>query len=936
MINNMKLGCLMMLFTATMVLGAGGIIPGNGTESNPYLIEDLADFDLFADEANAQVYWAEGIYTKLKGDINLSGRIYNTALLAQNERYHGVFDGQGYQIKNLKVDSNSSYAAVFGKLSESAEVNNLGINDCRIEGRSYVGGLVGSNGGKIVNCYVNGIIKGTGYDMCGGLAGLSYGSIIRCYSTGSVIGKNQVGGLVGENMGMILSCYSSCLVSCNGTTSGIGESYAGGLVGNNGDIYIQGSPKIINCYSSGGVNSALSDKKGGLVGYNFNGCAVNSYWDINISNISDSWGGIPKTTTELKNISTFIGWGDGSWVIDSGIDYPRLVWEKTVGDIIDIDYSARVYSGAGTSADPFVLTTSDDVVNMGVRVSDWKGHFVLANDIDMSGVGNYTPPTCFEGVFNGNGHKIINLKLDTSLSGVRRQVGMFGYVDVDGVIKNLELLDVNIKGGSFVGALAGFVNEGIIENCHTSGSVVGTQEYDVGGLLGNICYGMVEKCSSSCTVQGPMSVGGLSGTIHGATVRKSFASGNVYGDHLVGGLVGQAYAGVFSGISSYIVDSYASGKVDGFGYVGGLVGGNNGSIERCYSVAYSWIGFISYNTGSVLDCFWNVENCIKPVSEGGAVKTSFEMQSIGTYLDAGWDFVDENINGNEDIWHMPNGTFGYPMLEWQKDIPGDISGRYSVDIEDFSEISSSWMSKYYLEDLEILASNWLSEPVMIPPPTLALHYSLDSTDVDDSSEYGRNGTAFGEIRLIEGIDGNCYDFDGVNDYIEVAGFVGVNGISARTVSVWVKLDEDLNNSDKTMFTIVSWGKGDNADPYKKWLMIIDESTGKLALSIYDARLKGGPDLEDGQWHHVALVLPEQANNINEVRMYIDGKEVETNASTLDAVIDTAITENVLIGASDSDPSSGIQSPGRFFKGAIDNIYIYNAALNAEEIAELAQ
>ena len=37
--------------------GAGGILPGDGlSESTAYLIEDLADFDVFADPNNAATY----------------------------------------------------------------------------------------------------------------------------------------------------------------------------------------------------------------------------------------------------------------------------------------------------------------------------------------------------------------------------------------------------------------------------------------------------------------------------------------------------------------------------------------------------------------------------------------------------------------------------------------------------------------------------------------------------------------------------------------------------------------------------------------------------------------------------------------------------------------------------------------------------------------
>ncbi len=59
----------------------GGTDP-NGSPEKPYLIEDLVDFDTFADPNNAATYWAAGVHTKLMTNIDLSGRTYTTAVIA--------------------------------------------------------------------------------------------------------------------------------------------------------------------------------------------------------------------------------------------------------------------------------------------------------------------------------------------------------------------------------------------------------------------------------------------------------------------------------------------------------------------------------------------------------------------------------------------------------------------------------------------------------------------------------------------------------------------------------------------------------------------------------------------------------------------------------------------------------------------------------------
>ncbi|MCK5272751.1 MAG: hypothetical protein KAJ52_09235, partial [Sedimentisphaerales bacterium] len=53
-------------------MGAGTEPLTDGSAAYPHLIEDLADFDVFADQANAATYWSSGVYTKLTCDPNLT------------------------------------------------------------------------------------------------------------------------------------------------------------------------------------------------------------------------------------------------------------------------------------------------------------------------------------------------------------------------------------------------------------------------------------------------------------------------------------------------------------------------------------------------------------------------------------------------------------------------------------------------------------------------------------------------------------------------------------------------------------------------------------------------------------------------------------------------------------------------------------------------
>lgn len=70
------------------------------------------------------------------------------------------------------------------------------------------------------------------------------------------------------------------------------------------------------------------------------------------------------------------------------------------------------------------------------------------------------------------------------------------------------------------------------------------------------------------------------------------------------------------------------------------------------------------NVGSLVGCLWDIETSGLTTSSTGQGKTTAEMQTAGTLLKAGWDFVNETKNGTEDIWWILEGQ-DYPRLYWE-------------------------------------------------------------------------------------------------------------------------------------------------------------------------------------------------------------------------------------------------------------------------------
>ena len=94
-----------------------------------------------------------------------------------------------------------------------------------------------------------------------------------------------------------------------------GKNYVGGLVGFQSDVNT-----IKVCCATCNV-SGVNMCAGGLVGFSY-GAVVDSYYDSQTSGQSDT-GGTAKTTAEMKQQATFVGWNfDTVWMINEGLSYP--------------------------------------------------------------------------------------------------------------------------------------------------------------------------------------------------------------------------------------------------------------------------------------------------------------------------------------------------------------------------------------------------------------------------------------------------------------------------------------------------------------------------------------------------------------------------------------------------------------------------------------
>ncbi|GAB3034039.1 hypothetical protein GCM10025298_23760 [Natronobiforma cellulositropha] len=597
----------------------------------------------------------------------------------QDSPFEGTFDGNGYTISNLVVDSDEDQVGLFGG-TDRAEITNVHLESADISGGIFdTGGLVGyAVFTDVSDVSVQGSVSG--HTAVGGVVGYGMGvSITNATLEIGVSGRSVVGGAVGEiHSGTVAKTTVSGDSSASfHTHGGIVGSSAGTITESVSHVDLDGGTDlggvvgvnegtVENSYATGSVDG--SNDGGGLVGSNDGGTVSDSYWDTQTTGQSDSDGGTGFTTYEMT--------GDRATDAMDGFDFADT-WTVAADDPDDgytIFYpvlqanqqmpgpSASLYADGDGEGAPYRIETWYHLENVRENLD---ANFVLATDLDEDtpgydavagenangekgfdpiGAGN-AASTEFAGVFDGDGHVIETLTIDRPGESF---VGLFsgiGGPDQEGEVRDVGLVNAAIVGGAGTGGIVGS-NYGTVVRSYVTGDVRGGQQ--VGGLVGTNGYG--------------------------ALVSDSYALADVRGDGSVGGLVGDNIASTGSEPDGTIERSYATGEVnegDTAGSVGGLVGTNNGEVT---------------------DSYWDTQTTGQPDSSGGTGLETAQMTRVNaTEYVAGFAFT--------DTWHA---TDAYPALAWE-----DTGPVYSVAI---TETNSPIEAGESLE-VTVTVTNWAAAGV---------------------------------------------------------------------------------------------------------------------------------------------------------------------------------------------------------------------------------
>ena len=391
----------------------------------------------------------------LTDDIDLQGINWDPI-----SGFGGTFNGNNHTISNLTSD----IGGLFGDTSGAdglTKISNLSITNANIiTENSSVGILAGyiMNDGFIDNVHVEGTISATSH--VGGLvavpvAGDGYVTISNCSVSASVSGTEYVGGLVYDD-------HNAKIYNVQVLASVSGTNYVGEIAGSH---------------------------------------LLATYVDCNNHGTGQSFGG-NESVSGVGQVNN----------PDAILSYTENGFKATIGGISAGDACQAIDKAISSGITTFDLADVNALLGLAEGISHWGVDtlgitFNLTNDIDLTGVTWTTIGTTdnpFQGNFDGKGHTISNL----SVSGTDC-VGFFGDA-IGSKISNLAITNAEVTStGNKAGIFAGTLDLCKVDNCYTTGDVVGAE--CVGGFVGEVDGSDLSNCYTSASVSGIDTVGGFAG-----------------------------------------------------------------------------------------------------------------------------------------------------------------------------------------------------------------------------------------------------------------------------------------------------------------------------------------------------------------------------------------------------------------------------------------
>lgn|GEM_PF-1823542 len=615
---------------------AGLFSGGSGTEADPYKIANARDFKNIAN------YTTNG-FGSLTGASFLAAHYLQTADIDFGEAtipgvgkyisatdfsaaFSGTYDGGNKTLANYKISYTASNGTGTFAASNGATFKNINISGIDVQGKSYVGGLVGlaADGTTFENCTIGGAVKSNG-GATGGIVGYIFRActITGCHAKALAVGPidtatgNNFGGIVGyiasrtESITIsITDCDADAesSITVNGT-----KGQAGGIVGGNA-MDTDGKVKLLNCTNAATIDAQLM--AGGIAGI-FNSGSVTSCTNS---------GKVTLNSTSSSNTDT-----------------GGIVGQIRNGTILECKNTGAVNSNKTFCGGLVGRTTT--------------GTVTISKSINLG--------------------QVIGSNSNTG--------GLVGYINTTTLVERC-YNNAQVEGSARIGGLVGHLNHAnaLIINCVSQGNTISKNSISditdgkngaVGGLVGTLTNGTVANCvhrdayviyrNANLTAdwQKMACIGGIVGHVRAGTVQNCYT-------YRTCNNIGACTTGTTIVYQSHLADSKYMGQVYGYN--------EGGTVKDCYCRNHGTFGYsFGTNTGTIQNVtvmgggttdglMNNNYNSIVTYSDGNT-GTDVTLSDGTTTYPAASTYVSEMLSGGSALISYTGGV----TLLWE--MPADMN-----------------------------------------------------------------------------------------------------------------------------------------------------------------------------------------------------------------------------------------------------------------------
>lgn len=348
---------------------------------------------------------------------------------------------------------------------------------------------------------------------------------------------------------------------------------------------------------------------------------------------------------------------------------------------------------------------------------------------------------------------------------------------------------------------------------------------------------------------------------------------------------------------------------------------------------------------------WIYNDTASPVSVGQITLSSsgkgynWLRNSSGnaTFDIAGNSFINANA-GTELVYSPPAGSTidaGGSLKLYRWVVPGnEIDPSDTSQLMDIKDINGSTFTetifaralqtgKYYR--LKMVYDGSRFRYIKIPTDNgLTGYWPFDGNANDMVGT--NNGTVYGNVTLTTDRKGNsngAYQFNGSKgDYIKCVS-PGITGSAARTISLWAKADALSTDALSTdVQALFAYGENDGSYYYGRRFEI-SLTTRNLVFDRGGTQVcKRSPLVINNRWNHYTIVYKgrEAGETVDTLYFYVNGTFLSPLYPSSANLVNTSVVNPIYFGS--------LYNNQRYFKGAIDEVRMYDRALIGSEVKGL--